>query len=234
VKILSARRIARELAVILLSQLPKNSIKLEKTELDELVSKAVAMLHDYAKENLAEVEGLLSKTYGEITDIEIDHPTNVRAIAQLLPVNVNTAEVRDQLGSLKRAFNLINEALDIPILVLESSSEKKTEVKDFLLRLVNTYIEHQEAIDNSIKEASTKWEIGRMVNIDLDILRLACAETFFMPDIPIAVAINEAVELCHRFADEKAAKFINGILADLSVEAIKLREDDVARKQSKI
>ena len=130
-------------------------------------------------------------------------------------------------------FLLVHQEI-IPILVLESSSEKKTEVKDFLLRLVNTYIEHQEAIDNSIKEASTKWEIGRMVNIDLDILRLACAETFFMPDIPIAVAINEAVELCHRFADEKAAKFVNGILADLSEEAIKLREEDVARKQSKI
>ncbi len=199
-----------------------------------MVSKAVSMLHDYAKENLAEVEGLLSRTYGEITDIEIEHPTNVRSIAQLLPVKVNTEEVRDQLGSLKRAFNLINEALDIPILVLESRSETKSEVKDFLFRLINTYIEHQAEIDNFIKQASTKWEVHRMVNIDLNILRLACAEAFFMHDVPIAVIINEAVELCHRFADEKAAKFINGILADLSEEAIKLREDDVARKQSKI
>lgn len=200
---MSARRIARELAVILLSQLPKNSNKLEKTELNELVSKAVAMLHEYAKENLAEVEGLLSRTYGEITDIEIEHPTNVRSIAQLLPVKVNTEDVRDQLGSLKRAYSLINEALDIPLLVLESRSETKSEVKDFLLRLVNTYLEHQEVIDNFIKQASTKWEVSRMVNINLDILRLASAEAFFMPDIPIAVAINEAVELCHRFADEK-------------------------------
>ncbi len=63
-----------------------------------------------------------------------------------------------------------------------------------------------------------------MVSIDRDILRLACAEAFYMPDIPVAVAINEAVELCHRFADEKAAKFINGILADLDEEAEHFRQ----------
>ncbi len=44
-----------------------------------------------------------------------------------------------------------------------------------------------------------------------------------MTDIPINVAISEAVELSHRFADEKAAKFINGILADLSEEAEAVR-----------
>ena len=229
---MSARRIARELAVIVFPQLPKDTSSLAAIELDDLISKAVAMLYDYAKENLAEVEGLISKTYGEITDIEIEHPTNVRAIAQLLPVMVNTADVREQLANLKQAFHYINEALDIPHLLLLAHSETRSEAKEFLLRLVNTYLEHREEIDNFLKQASIKWEVKRMVNIDRDILRLACAETFYMSDIPIAVAINEAVELAHRFADEKAAKFINGILADLSEEATKLRECDVARTES--
>ena len=228
---MSARRIARELAVMVLPQLAKDKAKLEKIELEEVVSKAISMLHDYAKENLAEVEALLSKTYGEITDIEIEHPTNVRSIAQLLPVTVKTEDVRDQLGNLKRAFNLINEALDIPLLVLKTTDKNKSEVKDFLLRLINTYLEHKEEIDKTIQETSTKWEVKRMVNIDLDILRLACAEVFYMTDVPIPVAINEAVELCHRFADEKAAKFINGILADLNDQAIQLRECDATRKR---
>lgn len=227
---MSARRIARELAVIVLPQIPKEKTKLEKLEFDELLAKAVAMLCDYAKENLAEVNGLLSKTYGEITDIEIEHPTNVRSIAQLLPVNVNTEQVREQLANLKQSYHFISEALDIPAFILLTHCESKPEAKDFLFRLVNTYLEHQAEIDNFIKQASTKWEVKRMVNIDRDILRLACAEAFYMHDIPIPVVINEAVELCHRFADEKAAKFINGILADLGEEANKLRECDVTRK----
>ncbi len=214
-------------------QLPKDPIKLEAVDLDDLVNKAVAMLCDHARENLAEVDGLISKTYGEITDIEIDHPTNVRAIAQLLPVSVSTHEVRDQLANLKQAFQFVTEALDIPELLLLAHSQTKSEAKVFLLSLVNTYLEHREEIDNFIKQTSTKWEVKRMVNIDRDILRLACAEAFFMTDIPIPVAINEAVELAHRFADEKAAKFINGIMADLSDEATKLRFSDVARTESK-
>ena len=40
-----------------------------------------------------------------------------------------------------------------------------------------------------------------------------------MPDIPVNVAISEAVELAHRFADDKAARFINGVLGDLSKDA---------------
>ena len=52
---MSARRIARELAVILLPQLPKDKKKLEKVELDRLVSKAVQMLTDYGLGGIAEV-----------------------------------------------------------------------------------------------------------------------------------------------------------------------------------
>ena len=63
-----------------------------------------------------------------------------------------------------------------------------------------------------------------MVSIDRDILRLACAEAFFIDEVPINVAISEAVELCHRFADEKAAKFVNGVLADLSEQAKEFRK----------
>ncbi len=55
-----------------------------------------------------------------------------------------------------------------------------------------------------------------MVSTDRDILRLACTELFYLPSVPVKVCINEAVELCHQFADAKAAKFINGVLADLA------------------
>ncbi|HMX46238.1 MAG TPA: transcription antitermination factor NusB, partial [Candidatus Obscuribacter sp.] len=94
------------------------------------------------------------------------------------------------------------------------------------------YLEHKETIDEFIKRSKSKWRMERMVSIDRDILRLACAETFYMPDIPINVAISEAVELSHRFADARAAKFINGILGDLSEEAEAVRRA-AARKLAK-
>jgi N utilization substance protein B len=63
-----------------------------------------------------------------------------------------------------------------------------------------------------------------MVSIDRDIIRLACAEAFYLPEIPINVAISEAVELSHRFADARAAKFINGVLADIGEDAKHFRK----------
>ncbi len=170
---MSARRIARELAVILLPQLPKDKAKLETLEIDALASKAVAMLTDYAKENLAEVDAQISKTFDQLMDTEIEHPTNVRSIAQLLPVNLSSEQIKEQLTLLKRSLNLVSEALDIPALCLQShpgnigivcehcgkestfvpDSLDKSEVKHFLITLVSTYAEHRQEIDNFIKQA---------------------------------------------------------------------------------
>jgi N utilization substance protein B len=135
-----------------------------------------------------------------------------------MPVSLTSEQMKEQFNILKRTINAVAEALDVPSLALQTTLEKD-KIKDFLSCLVNAYAEHKEEIDNFIRKADAKWQIERMVSIDRNILRLACAEAFYMPDIPIPVAINEAVELCHRFADEKAAKLINGILGDLSQEA---------------
>ena len=43
-------------------------------------------------------------------------------------------------------------------------------------------------------------------------------EILFDEDIPNAVAINEAAELAKEYTDERAAAFINGVLAGVSAE----------------
>ena len=58
---MSARRIARELAVIVMPQLPKNEDKLGNVEITEIVDRAVHMLVDYAKQNLKEAGALVVK-----------------------------------------------------------------------------------------------------------------------------------------------------------------------------
>ena len=60
-----------------------------------------------------------------------------------------------------------------------------------------------------------RWTIDRLARVDLAILRLAAYEIFYRDDIPDAVAVNEAVELSHRFSTEEAGPFINGVLGNL-------------------
>lgn len=236
---MSGRRIARELAVIIMPQLPKDKSRLEKMEFDTLLAKSVQMLAEHARQCLSEANGYLLKVQKELGEIEFNHPSNARQIGDIRPVNLSSAEMKQQAELLELALHLVSEALDIPEMILASDQniEKVSckncgnvsrvplkrpstlEIKDFVDALLGAYLDRRKEVDQIISGIKTKWRMERMVSIDRDILRLACTEAFFMPDVPLNVAISEAVELAHRFADAKAAKFINGVLADLLEDA---------------
>lgn len=250
---MSARRIARELAVILLPQLPKDQVKLEKIEVTQLLSKSCQVLTDYAKQCLADADALMTKSSGQIVDIEEEHPKNSQNIETLAPVPLTSAQLKEQLQLIERAIHLVAEALDIPEMAMAAGgrtitlsckkcgqeskkhleAEESSSVRDFVYLLVSTYVGHRAEIDELIGRANAKWKLERMVTIDRDILRLAITEAFFLADIPVAVAINEAIELSHRFADDKAAKFLNGILRDLVPEAQHFRRTGTFTESSK-
>lgn len=233
---MTARRIARELALIIMPQLPRDKKRLEQLEYDTLLSRSVQILTEHARQCLSEANGYLLKAHQDLDEIEINHPQNESKIADIKPVNLKTDEFKRQVELVEISMHLISEALDIPEMAIASDyvpqtvqcdkcgNEQKLHLKrphsaaakNFVDLLLGTYLEHHQQIDEIISAVKTKWRIDRMVSIDRDILRLACTEAFFLADVPIKVAISEAVELAHRFADDRAAKFINGVLADLS------------------
>ena len=67
------------------------------------------------------------------------------------------------------------------------------------------------AIDEMIGNHSKGWKTERMSKLSRSILRLCVYEMMFL-DIPHSISINEAVELCKKFDDDKARPFVNGIL----------------------
>lgn len=70
-------------------------------------------------------------------------------------------------------------------------------------------------IDALINAHTVGWQTDRMGRVDLTIMRLACYEMRYDEDIPVSVAINEAVELAKRYGSESSPSFINGVLAKL-------------------
>lgn len=68
-------------------------------------------------------------------------------------------------------------------------------------------------IDALIDEKSADWKTKRMNKVDLAILRLAVYEMRWDDDIPVGVAINEAVELAKKFSSDEGPSFVNGVLA---------------------
>ena len=71
-------------------------------------------------------------------------------------------------------------------------------------------------LDEKINNASRGWKTGRMGKAELAILRLAVYEMLYDDEIPVKVAINEAVELSKRYGGEDAPSFVNGILGKIA------------------
>lgn len=72
----------------------------------------------------------------------------------------------------------------------------------------------KEIIDAKIAEKLVNWKITRVSKVNLAITRIAVFEMLMYKedDIPAKVSINEAIELCKEFSDEKSVAFINGVL----------------------
>ncbi len=86
------------------------------------------------------------------------------------------------------------------------------EAEVYLRRIVETVERSQDEIDRVLRQHLKRWRLERLTFIDRAILRIGCAELLFFSDVPGKVAINEAVELAKKFGDEKAGRFVNGVL----------------------
>ena len=72
---------------------------------------------------------------------------------------------------------------------------------------------HLDELDGFISENSVGWSIKRISKTALAVLRLAIYEIRYMDSIPVSVSINEAVELCKKYATKEDSAFVNGLLA---------------------
>lgn len=71
-------------------------------------------------------------------------------------------------------------------------------------------------IDALIESVSEGWKLKRMFKVDLAIMRLAVYEIKYDEEIPVSVAINEAVEIAKKYGQDSSPSFVNGILAKVA------------------
>jgi len=90
------------------------------------------------------------------------------------------------------------------------------EVKSFTEEIVKGVLDFKEEIDKLIEKHTVGWKIDRMASVDRNILRIALYEILRRrEDVPLSVAINEAVELAKKYGTEESSKFVNGVLAKI-------------------
>lgn len=90
------------------------------------------------------------------------------------------------------------------------------DVIDYARSLVVGVQEHHAAIDELLVRYADRWAVARMPVIDRTLLRIALFELLWGSDIPVPVAINEAVELAKELSTEDSGRFINGLLGRIA------------------
>ena len=105
--------------------------------------------------------------------------------------------------------------LDIDEKEYEEVSLTEQEEK-YILQKYEDIVSHISEIDEIISDTAKGWTSDRIGKVELTILRLAIFEIKYDDDIPVSVAIDQAVELSKKFGRDESYSFINGILAKLA------------------
>lgn len=90
------------------------------------------------------------------------------------------------------------------------------EITPYALELLEGMEKNIEKIDSLIDANTKKWTKDRMSRISVSLLRLSVYEILSEGGIPIAVSINEAVEIAKEYASPEDASFINGVLGAIA------------------
>ena len=70
----------------------------------------------------------------------------------------------------------------------------------FAVRLFDEVIKNLNEIDEYIESLATNWKLERIAVVDKNVLRMAICEVEYMPDIPVKVTINEAIEVVKKYS----------------------------------
>jgi transcription antitermination protein NusB len=193
------QQIARELALLSLSQLPINPKKLTEEHLPKLVLAAVRTLRSEVQDTLDNAAGELQRSQDRILS------------SQTRASDLNTARtmLSEAIAYTQTAINQLGAAVEFPELIQLANQDKL--VSKYAIEIVRTVNDQRHLIDEQIAAALIDWQVTRLAQIDRDILRIAVAEMLFL-GLPDRVAINEAVEIAKRYSGDEGHRFINGVL----------------------
>jgi len=116
----------------------------------------------------------------------------------------------------ERALGLAYEAEIRGIDLAEIVAEQLVRPDEYACRLIDGVAEHADEIDALLRKYSEHWALERMPVVDRTLLRMSTFELGWMPEVPAAAVITEAVELAKQYSTKDSGRFVNGLLARLA------------------
>lgn len=199
---MQARRIARELALLSIGQLPAKMEKLQAQQLQDVIVAAVRTLTTEVQDTLETASAEISRSSERLLSSE------TRAI----DVQSARAMVQEALALAQTVVNRLGAAVELPEFI-QLANQK--EVHSYVMELLTQVQKNRAELDQLLGESMVEWQMHRLARIDQDILRIALTEMWLL-GVPEQVAINEAVELAKRYSGDDGFRFINGVLRRVS------------------
>lgn len=128
----------------------------------------------------------------------------------------------------KRALDVLFSAdvRDITVAeALEAEAERAASEPErsaswlYAREILDGVIDHSVEIDETIETYARGWSLERMPAVDRAIVRIAVWEILYNPEVPSAVAVDEAVEAAKSLSTEESSGFVNGLLATIASTA---------------
>ena len=215
---MQARRAARELAFILFSQFDKKITNYTKEDLNNIILKSVRILTSNASDELRIALGALIDMRNKIDDYEAEHETNLNRPIGVANIPVPLPVTSDMTVRINQMIDIAEKAMLALEIAEFTTLDSQSEVKDFAIQIAEYFQKNHKEVDEIIQKHAKNWDIGRLVKMDKDILRIAIVELLYIKDTPMKVVVDEALELAKKYSTDDSAAFINGILAKVIVE----------------
>lgn len=131
-----------------------------------------------------------------------------------------TSRRRAREEALKLLFrlDLTGESPDEAIAEALSESNIDQRAREFVGDLCRGVAGRLTEIDDLLCRFTTGWTGERLAATDRNVLRMAVYEILYSEDVPVAVVINEAVELAKKFGTQDSGRFVNGVLGSIAKE----------------
>ncbi|HEY9697339.1 MAG TPA: transcription antitermination factor NusB [Trichocoleus sp.] len=199
---MQARRIARELALLSIGQLPSKPEKLQNQQLQDILLAAVRTLTTEVQDSLETAAAELSRSSDRLLNSE----------TRASDVQSARAMVTEAIELTQTAVNRLGAALELPEFV-QLANQK--EVRAYAMEILTQVQANRAEMDKLLDDSMVDWQLHRLARVDQDILRIAVTEIRVL-GVPEQVAINEAVELAKRYSGDEGHRFINGVLRRVS------------------
>ena len=157
--------------------------------------------------------------FGKGASIErssVRHQGRVLAMQSLFEIDNSDHDLEDVLSRVRFDDSALPEsALETTDSDEQAVDDIPADVASHAEKLTRGTWANLETIDPVLAAAAPAFPIAQIAAVDRSVLRLAIYELYFQPDVPVGVAINEAVEIAKRFGGPNSSRFVNGVLGTI-------------------